>query len=126
MVLRTYIIRYALQHHRRRAATAISAIDVSLSSPSIQLFTFQIQNQHHYFSSRSNNKRRSKSFQLDALPFRVVPHEAYIQFENWAINEQGLGPFLNLGSPFGSAKLSAAYTPFWYFDLNIRWRKGRR
>ena len=118
MVLRTYIRYYALQRHRRRSVTASS-------SPSIQLFTFQLQNQRHYFSSRSNNKRRSNSFQLDALPFRVAPHEAYIQFENWAINEQGLGPFLNLGSPFGSAKLSAAYTPFWYFDLNVRWRKGR-
>ncbi len=68
---------------------------------------------------RSNNSKR-KSFQLDALPFTVSPDIAYQKFRKWAIDEQGLGPFLSVGGQIGSAQISAAYTPFWSFDVNIR------
>jgi len=70
-------------------------------------------------SGRSNNSKR-KSFQLDALPFTVSPDKAYQKFRTWAIDEQGLGPFLSVGGQIGSAQISAAYTPFWSFDVNIR------
>lgn len=75
------------------------------------------------FSSRKggSNSRDGRSFQLDALPFSVSPDQAYQKFEQWAIKEQGLGPLLAVGTyPIGSASISAAYAPFWSFDLNIR------
>ncbi|KAL9182768.1 hypothetical protein ACHAXT_004047 [Thalassiosira profunda] len=59
---------------------------------------------------------RRRGFQLDALPFAVAPADAQAKFDKWARDEQGLGPLLSLGS----TKLSAAYTPFWYFDINVR------
>ncbi|KAL7534807.1 hypothetical protein ACHAXR_007259 [Thalassiosira sp. AJA248-18] len=59
---------------------------------------------------------RKRGFQLDALPFTVPPSDAYAKFEQWANDEQGLGPLLSIGT----AKITAAYAPFWYFDLNIR------
>ena len=36
--------------------------------------------------------------------------------ERWANDEQGLGPLLSIGT----TRLTAAYAPFWYFDLNVR------
>lgn len=69
-----------------------------------------------HFSSR-NQQRSRGDFQLDALPFSVAPSEAYAKFQKWATDEQGLGPFLTYT---GSANITAAYAPFWYFDLNIR------
>ena len=47
----------------------------------------------------------------------MAPSEAFAKFEQWANNEQGLGPLLSFG---GSTKLTASYTPFWYFDVNVR------
>lgn len=69
-----------------------------------------------YFSSR-NQQRSRGDFQLDALPFSVTPSEAYAKFQKWANDEQGLGHFLTYT---GSANITAAYAPFWYFDLNVR------
>jgi len=63
-----------------------------------------------------SSSRKSRGFQLDALPFTVAPSQAYAKFEQWANDEQGLGTLLSIGS----AKITAAYAPFWYFDLNIR------
>jgi hypothetical protein len=108
MVLLTNL-RHALQRQQRYRATTASSIRICLFHLS--------DDQRRHLSSR---KRRNGSFQLDALPFRVSPQEAYTQFQHWAHKEQGLGPFLNIGGPIGSATISAAYTPFWYFDLNIR------
>ena len=79
---------------------------------------------YHQFSSsvgivvrRHLSSRKRDSFQLDALPFTVAPSEAYAKFQRWANDEQGLGPLL---SYIGSSKITAAYSPFWYFDLNVR------
>ncbi len=66
--------------------------------------------------------RRGGAFQLDALPFSVPPSEARAKFERWAIDEQGLGPLLSLsgGPRGGGTMISAAYAPFWYFEMNVR------
>lgn len=69
---------------------------------------------YRYKQSRSS-RSKSTSFQLDALPFSLSPSEAHAKFERWG-NEQGIGPLLSIGS----TKLTAAYTPFWYFNLNVR------
>ena len=106
----------SLSHHLNTAAAAL------LSSQIFILFQKTTNNQKackRNLSSRSERNSHS-SFQLDALPFRISPHEAYTKFQNWANNEQGLGPFLKIGVPIGSATISAGYAPFWYFDLNIR------
>ena len=66
--------------------------------------------------SQQSSSRRT-TFQLDALTFSVSPIEAYTKFELWANNDQGLGSLLKLG---GSTTISASYTPFWYFGINIR------
>ena len=67
-----------------------------------------------YVSSSSSSRRRNKStFQLDALPFTVTPTDANTKFEQWSA-DQGIGPLLSIGS----TKLTAAYTPFWYFNIN--------
>lgn len=68
-----------------------------------------------FFSSRTR-----RGFQLDSLPFTVSPDEAYKHFEDWATKKQGLGPLLSVGGSIGSATLTAAYTPYWYFSLNVR------
>mmetsp|Transcript_25807 Transcript_25807/g.51752 ORF Transcript_25807/g.51752 Transcript_25807/m.51752 type:complete len:595 (-) Transcript_25807:1539-3323(-) len=120
MVLLTNI-RHALQHrhsdyHHRPTTISSSSIRIFISS--FQLVDDQQISQKRHLSSRK--RTTNNSFQLDALPFRVSPQEAYTQFQQWADREQGLGPFLNIGGPIGSATISAAYTPFWYFDLNIR------
>lgn len=65
---------------------------------------------------RISSRRKNRGFQLDALPFAVTPSEARAKFETWARDEQGLGPLLSVGR----VKLTAAYAPFWYFDLNVR------
>jgi len=108
--LLTTNLRHAFQWQQRNRATTAS---------SIQIYVVQLSDRQRrrHLSSR---KRDNSSFQLDALPFRVSPQEAYAQFQHWADKEQGLGPFLNIGGPIGSATISAAYTPFWYFDLNVR------
>lgn len=67
-------------------------------------------------SNRCFSSRKRRGFQLDALPFTVPPADAYAKFEQWANDEQGLGPLLSIGT----TKITAAYAPFWYFDLNIR------
>jgi hypothetical protein len=103
MVLATNI-RNALQRQHHRHTASSSFIHIIARN----------------FSSSSRKRTNNNSFQLDALPFRVSPQEAYTQFQQWADKEQGLGPFLNIGGPIGSATISAAYTPFWYFALNIR------
>ena len=65
-------------------------------------------------SSSSSSRRRNKStFQLDALPFTVTPTDANTKFEQWSA-DQGIGPLLSIGS----TKLTASYTPFWYFNIN--------
>ena len=64
----------------------------------------------------SSSRRSGRAFQLDALPFTVAPSEAYAKFEQWANDEQGLGPLISIGT----TKITAAYAPFWYFNLNIR------
>ena len=67
-----------------------------------------------YVSSSSSSRRRNRStFQLDALPFTVTPTDANTKFEQWSA-DQGIGPLLSIGS----TKLTAAYTPFWYFNIN--------
>ena len=66
--------------------------------------------------SQQSSSRRT-TFQLDALTFSVSPIEAYTKFELWANNDQGLGSLLKFG---GSTTISASYTPFWYFGINIR------
>ena len=67
-----------------------------------------------YVSSSSSSRRRNKStFQLDALPFTVTPTDANTKFEQWSA-DQGIGPLLSIGS----TKLTAVYTPFWYFNIN--------
>ena len=74
-------------------------------------------------SSDAGRRRRSSgAFQLDALPFAVPPSEAYAKFERWARDSQGLGPLLSLASSSsgGGAAMSAAYAPFWYFEMNAR------
>ena len=72
-------------------------------------------------SSEGRRRRSSRAFQLDALPFAVPPSEAYAKFERWAYDEQGLGPLLSLsgGGP-RAGTISAAYAPFWYFEMNAR------
>ena len=67
-----------------------------------------------YVSSSSSSRRRNRStFQLDALPFTVTPTDANTKFEQWSA-DQGIGQLLSIGS----TKLTAAYTPFWYFNIN--------
>lgn len=66
--------------------------------------------------SQQSSSRRT-ALQLDALTFSVSPSDAYTKFERWANNDQGLGSLLKFG---GSTTISAAYTPFWYFGINIR------
>ncbi len=66
---------------------------------------------------RRLSSRKRDSFQLDALPFTVTPAQADAKFQRWANEEQGLTPFL---SYVGSTKLTAAFCPFYYFDLNVR------
>ena len=112
MVLLAAHIWRTQQRYRPTASTTIRIL-----FPSFFQLEDDQQTQRRHFSSR---KRNNNSFQLDAVPFRVSPQEAYTQFQHWADKEQGLGPFLNIGGPIGSAAISAAYTPFWYFDLNIR------
>ena len=69
---------------------------------------------------RCISSRSKRTFQLDALPFSFSPSDAYAKFERWG-NEQGIGPLLSIGS----TKLTAAYTPFWYFNLNVRFIEPR-
>ena len=80
-------------------------------------------------SSSSDGGRRGSSssgraFQLDALPFSVPPSEAYAKFERWARDEQGLGPLLSAvpsgGGVARAGTIAAAYAPFWYFEMNVR------
>ena len=70
------------------------------------------------FSSqrRRFGARKKRGFQLDALPFTVSPNEAHDKFQKWAVDKQGLGPLLSVGT----VNITAVYAPFWYFDLNIR------
>ena len=76
------------------------------------------------YSARLFSTRRRSQFQLDALPFTVSPDEAYNKFQSWAINEQGLGPFISVGGPIGSVTLLPVYAPFWYFTLNVRFGRN--
>ena len=74
-----------------------------------------IRRQYKNLIIRCISSRSKRTFQLDALPFSLPPSDAYAKFERWG-NEQGIAPLLSIGS----TKLTAAYTPFWYFNLNVR------
>ncbi len=122
MVMLT-IIRHELQrqhsyyYYRPKASSSSSSFIRTIFSSFQSLHHQQTTHKRHLSSCK---RTTNNSFQLDALPFRTTPQEAYTQFQKWADEEQGLGPFLKIGGPIGSATLSAAYTPFWYFDLNVR------
>lgn len=69
--------------------------------------------------SSSNGKgggRKGGSFKLDALTFKVSPDEALSAFNKWATEDQGLRYLLN----WKNVKITAAYTPVWSFDVNVR------
>lgn len=68
------------------------------------------------FSSDGQGEGRKGGFKLDALTFKVSPDEALSAFNKWATEDQGLRYLLN----WKNVKITAAYTPVWSFDVNIR------
>lgn len=83
--------------------------------PSSSVAVLQISRTFSSSNGRGGN-RKGGSFKLDALTFKVSPDEALSAFNKWATEDQGLRYLLN----WKNVKITAAYTPVWSFDVNVR------